>query len=291
MKIFIFAALLCLTCITLFTQPNSQSNNYGTIFRFELSNAPFPDAERENGHEYNNVHYPKEMHYNDSTVLVFLPNYLDFENAIDAVVYFHGWWNNVDSVLSQFKLIEQFFGSGRNAILIMPEGPKNAADSFGGKLEEAGRFKLFIDEVIKNLDAVQEQPLKIRNITLAGHSGAYRVMAYILMRGGMTDQISEVFLFDGLYADVEKYSYWLDHFAGRFINIYTPKGGTKRESENLMECLTAWGLSFTHIVGDDFNDSQLQDDRIIFIESQLGHNEVISTRYQFRKFLETSFTK
>jgi len=103
-------------------------------------------------------------------------------------------------------------------------------------------------------------------------NGDYRVIAYIIMRGGLTDKIGEVFLFDGLHAAVEKYSYWLDHYGGRFIDIYTPGGGTKRESENLMECLTAWGIPYSFIIGDDFSEDQLSMNRIIFISSTLSHS-------------------
>ena len=123
------------------------------------------------------------------------------------------------------------------------------------------------------------------NITLAGYSGAYRIIAYIIMRGGLIEKINKVILFDGLYADVGKYSYWIDHYNGKFINIYTPNGGTKRESENLMECLTAWNIPFRLVAEDELSASIIRENRIIFIESQLTHNEVISIRRQFTKFL------
>jgi len=279
----------------LFAQEKLYSD-YGTLYHFELKNAPFPDAERDSGYVYRDKHYSKTEHYNDSTALVFIPKYLNINCETDIVVYFHGWNNNVDSVLTKFKLIEQFYASRREAILVMPEGPKNAPDSFGGKLEETGRFKLFIDEVLQAFNKTNDKSLisgnnnatlTNKNITLAGHSGAYRVIAYILMRGGLSEKINEVFLFDGLYADVEKYSYWLDHYKGRFINIYTPNGGTKRESENLMESLTAWRIPYTFIDGDEFTNEELQENKIIFIASQLKHNEVISTKNQFKRFLET----
>jgi len=300
MKLFLLVSLLLILNSQCLTQENNYSK-YGELYRFELSNAPFPSAARDSGHVYSNTHYPKENHYNDSTVLVFVPEYLSLKNEVSMVVYFHGWNNNVDTVLTKFKLIEQFHSSGKQAILVMPEGPKNAPDSFGGKLEDTGTFKLLIDEVLKELqmtmnDAKQmTQPdsakFTIGNIILSGHSGAYRVIAYILMRGGLTENIKEVFLFDGLYADVEKYSYWLDHYNGRFINIYTPDGGTKRESENMMECLTAWNMPFTLIESDEFSNTQLEGESIIFIRSSLTHNEVISTQDQFKKFLETGSLK
>jgi len=282
----ILLLLFVLFSIQLLGQEKSYSD-YGTLYRFELKNAPFPDTERDSGHVYRDKHYSKVEHYNDSTTLVFVPKYLNIDTDTDIVVYFHGWNNNVDSVLFKFKLIEQFYESGREAILVIPEGPKNAPDSFGGKLEETGRFKLFIDEVLQALKMNNDVKLMTNNISLAGHSGAYRVIAYILMRGGMTERITEVFLFDGLYADVEKYSHWLDHYKGRFINIYTPSGGTKRESENLMESLKAWDIPFTFIDGDEFTNETLKENKIVFIASQLKHNEVISTEEQFKRFLET----
>ncbi len=117
-------------------------------------------------------------------------------------------------------MIEQFHSSEKNAILVLAEGPKNSPDSFGGKLEEKNVFKLLVEEIIDTLENVYESDLEYRNIGLAGHSGGYRVIAFILLHGGLTDKINEVILFDALYADVEKYSYWLDHYYGRFINIY-----------------------------------------------------------------------
>jgi hypothetical protein len=289
MKIFLLLSAL----LFLPLQNSAQESNYlefGRLYRLELKNAPFPSPGRSNGYTYRGTHYPMETHYNDSTVLVFVPDTLKAKRKVDIVVYFHGWNNNVDTVLSKFKIIEQFHASGKQAILVMPEGPKNAPDSFGGKLEEKRRFRLFIDELLSKLKTVSSGYIDYipGDIILAGHSGAYRVIAYILMRGGVTNKIKEVYLFDGLYADVEKYSYWLDHYNGRFIDIYTPDGGTKGESENLMECLTAWDIPYIFIDGDNFTNQQLMSGRIIFIRSSLEHNQVISSRNQFRKFLETS---
>ncbi len=74
----------------------------------------------------------------------------------------------------------------------------------------------------------------VGNIILARHSGAYRVISFCLMRGGLTNNISDVMLFDALYGQAEKYAHWIDNYKERFINIYTDSGGTKNETENLM---------------------------------------------------------
>ncbi|NWF90560.1 MAG: hypothetical protein HXY50_13995 [Ignavibacteriaceae bacterium] len=264
-------------------------DRFGKLVISKLSNAPFPHPKRINGHTYDNKTYSYEDHYSDSTVLIFIPKEFKPKQENGFVIHFHGWYNNVDSVLSQFNLIEQFYESRKNAILIIPQGPKNAPDSFGGKLEDENRFRNFISEITELL--YQKELITNKqtgNIILSGHSGAYKVISFILMRGGLTDKIKEVFLFDGLYGQIEKYTYWLDHFNGKFINIYTKDGGTKDQSENLMQCLDAWKIPFIFKNEDEIGNQDLKDNKIVFIYSDLGHNEVIHVRSQFMKFLKTS---
>jgi len=57
---------------------------------------------------------------------------------VDFVVHFHGWKNHVEAVLRHYQLIEQLMASRRNAVLVIPQGPCDAPDSFGGKLEDPG---------------------------------------------------------------------------------------------------------------------------------------------------------
>jgi hypothetical protein len=262
---------------------------YGEIIISELSNAPFPHSKRRSGHNYDNKSYSFEEHYNDNTVIIFIPKGYKPKKKNDFVIHFHGWNNNVDSVLSQFKLIEQFSESGKNAILIVPQGPKNAPDSFGGKLEEENGFHRFMNEIVGLLyqKKILSNP-SIGDVILSGHSGGFRVISYILMRGGLTDKIKEVFLFDGLYGQIEKYTYWLDHYTGKFINIYTKNGGTKEESENLMECFNSWKVPYIFKHGIDLSEDDLKNNRIIFIYTDLEHNDVIHVRSQFMKYLKVS---
>jgi len=262
---------------------------YGKLIISELSSAPFPHQKRKDGHTYDNKSYSFEEHYNDSTVLIFISKGFKPKEKNDFVIHFHGWNNNVDSVLSQFKLIEQFCESRKNAILIVPQGPKNSPDSFGGKLEDENGFLNLINEIS---DLLYQKEIinnkSIGNIILSGHSGGYRVISYVLMRGRLTENIKEVFLFDGLYGQIEKYTYWLDHFNGKLINIYTENGGTKEGSENLLECFNSWKVPYIFKNEIDLSNDDLRNNRIIFVYSDLEHNEVIHVRTQFKRFLEAS---
>ena len=262
---------------------------YGEVLISELSSAPFPHQKRMNGHTYGNKSYSFQEHYNDSTVLIFIPKGYKPQAKNDFVIHFHGWNNNVDSVLGQFKLIEQFSESRKNAILIVPQGPKNSPDSFGGKLEDENGFRNLINEIVEVLYQKEIISSKsIGDIILSGHSGGYRVISYILLRGELTENIKEVFLFDGLYGQIEKYTHWLDHFDGKLINIYTKNGGTKEESENLMECFNAWKVPYTFKNEIDLSDDDLKNNSIIFIYSDLEHNDVIHVRRQFMNYLKAS---
>jgi hypothetical protein len=207
----------------------------------------------------------------------------------DLIVHFHGWNNNIDSTLRQYQLVEQLVASRKNAILVVPEGPRNAPDSFGGKLEDPEGFKTFISDVLASLAQHTKSPVStLGNIILSGHSGGYHVMSFILLHGGLTDHVKEVFLFDALYGQTEKYAFWLDHSDGRMINIYTDDGGTKQESLSLMEDLRGWGISFLSKEEADATPADLRNNRIVFLHTSLVHNEVVNKDQNFQKYLEAS---
>ena len=273
-----------------FSQPLTERYQHlGQMFVPQFSSAPFPHSERKNGHDYDGNIYSAKEHYSDSSVAIFIPIGLKTTGKIDFVVYFHGWNNNIDSACAQFDLIGQFCESNKNAIFVFPEGPKNSPDSFGGKLEEKDGLKNLIDDVLKYLgENAKIKSTKVGNIILAGHSGAYRVISFCLMRGGYAKNISDVILFDALYGQTEKYVHWIENFKGRFINIYTDQGGTKYESENLMQDFDAWKIPYLNTEESKLKLKDLTDNRLIFIHTDLTHNEVISVRKQFRDYLKTS---
>lgn len=260
---------------------------FGTLLRVALPTSPFPHADREAGHRYGDRHYPADLHYRDSTVLLFVPKGFRPDRPLDLVVHIHGWYAVVDSVVTKFRLAEQLTASGKNAILVVPQGPRNSPDSFGGRLEDAGQFGRFIDQVGEELFArrLVSAPA-VRSVVLTGHSGAYRMISYILLRGGATDRIKEVYTFDALYGQLEKYAHWLTQQRGRFIAVYCDSGGTKATTESLMEDLDGWGVPYAAFE-ESSPSIDLRRERITFIHSDLGHNEVLGVRDQFRRYLSS----
>jgi hypothetical protein len=288
MKSYLLLIFFLWTCAI--TAVNAQNfSEYGTLHRLSLRNAAFPHPKRAEGHTYQNQKFPAERHYQDSTVLVFVPKGCRFSSKVDIVVHFHGWYNHVDSVLAMFKLIEQFAAAHPNALLVVPQGPKDAPDSFGGKLEEKDGFKQFIAEILDSIaPKYGQKAIQPRHIILSGHSGAYRVMSFILLQGGLAKNIREVWLFDGLYGQLEKFGVWLQQPTARLVNLYTKEGGTFATSLDFEVDMAAWQLPFWKGEEKDLTENVLRPHRILSVFTPLEHNEVLAKTSLFQRLLAAS---
>jgi len=265
--------------------------NFGRLIVTQFVTAPFPHSSRADGHKYQDKFFPADQHYSDSTVAIFIPKGFREGKRVDVVVHFHGWGNSVEGTLRQFKLIEQFVESRKNAVLVVPEGPKNASDSSGGKLEDPDGFKRFAEELTVALrlhGGFRKTNFALGSIVLSGHSGGYRVISAILDRGGLSKQIREVWLFDALYAGTENFLAWWDRQHGRLLNIYTGHGGTKDDTEAMMALLRQRGTPFLARTDTGVSPKELKSGKLVFLSTDLGHNDVLEKRKTFRSFLETS---
>jgi hypothetical protein len=275
----------------------SWQTNYtalGKLIVMPFVSAPFPHPARADGHKYHDQFYSAAEHYSNSDVAMFIPKNFRATDKIDFVIHFHGWNHTVSGTLPEYKLIEQFSASGKNAILIVPQGPFNAPDSFGGKLEDTNGFKHFMDEAVEKLrasGALEKTNFEIGSIILSGHSGGYHVMAAILDHGDLPDKIKEAWLFDALYGGTENFVTWQKNENGRLLDIYTDHGGTKEETETLMGFYKTNGVSFfasedSYALGED-----LRDNKIVFLHTDMVHNDVVAKHRTFEQFLKTSCLK
>ncbi len=175
----------------------------------------------------------------------------------------------------------------------MAETTKDAPDSYGGKLECNNTFKELVADIMQKLKKEKAVSKKCEpgNIVLAGHSGAYRVMAYILANGNLP--VQEVILFDALYAETDKYMNWIQaDNSHRFLDIYTNGGGTDGESKEMVKQLMKLNISADTIEEKELTPELVLAQRILFIHSLHKHNDIINNPDNFQLFLEnTSFLK
>jgi hypothetical protein len=285
-----FLAFLFITSISCGQDLSQKYSSLGKLIMYELEHSAFPEQLRDTGHVYKSVHYSKEKHYSNKSALIFIPKHFKETDSINFVYYFHGWVNNIQKAIVTFDIIEQFEKSGVNAILIAAETAYDAPDSYGGNLEKENFFNSQLNEIANKLKSDRHlTKTKIGKIVLAGHSGAFRVMAFMLEFGGLSNNVKEVYLFDALYSQTDKFINWIELSDNRFINIYCDDGGTKEKTEEMMKMLEVDNVKFYQVKEVNLSSDMLKDNRIIFIHSDLQHNEVIFKREQFYKFLSTGF--
>ena len=253
------------------------------------SNTSFPDTARANGHLYNNVLYNAADHYSDSSVIIITPKDFRPKKKVNMIFWFHGWNNNIDTALIEYGLLRQFAEANVNAVLVLAETAKNSPDSYGGKLEQKNTFHNLVNDVLKKLVTMNVIPSKAHagNVILAGHSGAYRVIAHILENGNVP--VSEVILFDALYANRGEFMNWLTaNKHHRFINLYTDHGGTFDETKTMMKQVSDANLPEDSLEEANVTPMVIRNHRIIFIHTPHEHNYIIQHPDNFKLFIENS---
>jgi hypothetical protein len=61
----------------------------------------------------------------------------------------------------------------------------------------------------------------VNRICVSGFSGGYRPAAFVLAKGGISDRVTDLFLFDALYANEDFFRDWLLKGNGRIFGAYT----------------------------------------------------------------------
>ena len=253
-----------------------QETELGQTAFFTMANAPYPHASRADGFTNGDKSFPKEPHYVDSTVALFIPKGYKPGARTDLLLYFHGHSNSVRKSLDQYRLREQVCAAGKNVILVCPEGPKDAGDSGGGKLEEPGGLQRLVAEVIDKLHAEGKIPGKqVGRVCLAGHSGAYRVISFCVEVGGLDAQVSDVCLLDASYGRLDAFVEWVArHPAGRLFSIFTEH--LADENKDLMTRLGERKVEFTRLENLPPDAEPLRKPRIVFLATtQLTHDQTV----------------
>jgi D-alanyl-D-alanine carboxypeptidase/D-alanyl-D-alanine-endopeptidase (penicillin-binding protein 4) len=263
---------------------------FGTLMVTQFVSAPFPHPDRANGHKYHNDLYSAAEHYSNSDVALFIPKNFRATDKIDFVVHFHGWRHTVATTLPEYKLIEQLSDSGKNAILIVPQGPYNAPDSFDGKLCDTNGFARFIAEAMDKLrgSGLVAADGQVGRVIISGHSGGYGALMAIADHGGMPDNLREIWIFDALYAGTENFVAWQKKQNGRLLDIYTDHGGTDGNSRDMMAGYQTNGVPFVSLEETNSVTADLQKEKIVFIHTDEAHDETVYRRQEFEKFLKTS---
>lgn len=256
----------------------------GNAFVLKSTFSMFPDTGRSTGKAYQGNSYPAAIHYNDSSILVYVPPYFKASKPFKVIFWVHGWFNTIDSSLRKFKLLQQWQNAGINALYVFPEGPKNAPDSYGGKWEKPETLTSLLEELLVLLKgkgySISQLKGQLSGVVFTGHSGAYRAIAKNL------PQAHQVMLFDGLYGELPAYLAFCRQNNHRFLHVYTEDGGTKANTLLFMQYLDNLHIQYLHVDEAKVTKNELKQNSIIFLKSTLEHNEVIAKNKQYQRHLK-----
>jgi beta-lactamase class A len=201
---------------------NSVPGGSWGIYRSPAS--PFPHQDRRGGWTGSDgTVYPVFPHYLDSSVVVFVPaGFHELPTGSNLIVHFHGHANDNLGILETDSIPQAMVARKINAILVLVQGPYRARDSFSGRMEEEGGLKRLVDDVLATMqrEKVVRTPA-ISRILVSAHSGGYRPAAFVLARGGVSEKVSTVFLFDALYDFEPYFRTWLLGGKGEIYGAYT----------------------------------------------------------------------
>jgi hypothetical protein len=237
------------------------------------SEAPFLNiskGDRRGHRSYSGRVFWQDETYNDSRVLVHVPEHFDVRKPGVIVVFFHGNGATLERDVRDRQLVpRQITDSGANAVLLAPQMAVDAADSSAGKFWQPGGFKRFMAESAEHFARLSGDPNSVRAfanmpIVIVGYSGGFLPTAWSLEVGGISDRVRGVVLLDAVYGELDKFTSWIEsHRSGFFVSSYTHY--TARRDREMMSMLRQKGIS----VSEDM-DGPLRPGSVVFVETGDG---------------------
>ena len=194
------------------------------------------------------VHW-EDLTYSDKRVLLSIPRGFDIRRPALIVVFFHGNLATLTrDVRNRQQIPRQVEQSGLNAVLVAPQFAVDALDSSSGRFWEPGVFAKFLDEAVGKLanlhgDAQARIAFERAPVVIAGYSGGYNPAAFALAVGGANQRVHGVMLFDGLFAELDKFADWLAKRPPAFFLTAYGKAAHTEHAE-LQRMLTDRGVGF-----------------------------------------------
>lgn len=195
-------------------------------------------------------------------VHVFQPPGYDVRRA-GVVVYQHGYTNSSDRALRLHYLLPQFAASGRNALFIVPDGPRRPHERVRWPSLQA-----LLDAVAVAIDG----PLPKGARVLVAHSGGYRSVARWATPAGASD----VLLLDASYGNYKAFQQWLAARGDRRLGIvsYLTRSVTEPWLRKLPEVRRRRRIpsSFAALSAAE------REARVLYFRSQWGHSAMLRAR-------------
>ncbi len=228
------------------------------------------NGERRGHRSYSGRVYWQDETFNDSRVLMHVPENFDIRKPGVIVVFFHGNGATLERDVRDRQLVpQQISDSGVNAVLLAPQLAVDAADSSAGKFWQPGGLKRFVTESADHLAELYGDPRAAKAfanmpVIIVGYSGGFVPTAWSLEVGGLGNRVRGVFLLDAVYGELDKFASWIENNrSGFFVSSYTHY--TERHDRELMHMLRDKGIAVSENM-----DGPLKPGSVVFVETPEG---------------------
>jgi len=220
--------------------------------------------------------------WHDPSVLIWVPRGLSRVGPLRGITHLHGHNTTLADGATTQPLIKLAAAAGRDAVLVIPQGPHDARSGDFGQLAAPGGHLALLTDTLALLyrDGLYADALLGQQV-LTAHSGGYSAAADIL-RGGDVPVVA-VHLFDALYGRADTFR----DFAvggGRLRSAYTASGGTVSQNRSLALALTDDGLA----VSADFSEPSLRGSQVSIGPSEASHVGVLLHHGNYARWLRAS---
>lgn len=273
-----------------------EKNALGTTVWLSMEKGMFPD---------------RGSKYRDDTTIVFIPkHYVSWDREdfkLDTVLHFHGHRTTAEKEMRRKKLREQLAASRQNAVLVMPQGPVNANDSAGGKLEGKDGLLDFLAEFRKLVQHPKvnealgrgaiDPRARVGELCISAHSGGYLVASHCLEQSRFP--VREVYLFDALYGRREVFFDWVRATTSnrmrerhKLVSYYS-RGTPLEQSQKLLDMMVDAGVGNVEVEEKegDCSRAELMNARAVFIKTNVDHGRLVSQNWSLRDCLYASALK
>ena len=192
------------------------------------------------------------------------------------MIYIHGYFTSVDQTWTDDHLATQFSGSGRNALFLAIEAPQSSSEDVSwGSLED----------LLRTIEDRVPFPLPRGPLVVVGHSGAYRTL--LLWLGD--PRVQYVILLDGMYSGQSEFRYWLrPHPPAKPHRMVLVSIDTRWQS-NRFARRTSGTVRRSYIPAKASSFTLRESHaRLLYLRSQYGHGEIVSSGMVIPALLEIS---
>jgi hypothetical protein len=255
---------------TLVSLKSSAFPFFGNNPRTEQPFLNVSNGERRGHRSYSGRVLWQDETFNDSRVLMHVPENFDIRKPGVIVVFFHGNGATLERDVRNRQLVpQQITDSGVNAVLLAPQLAVDAADSSAGKFWQPGGLKRFVAESADHLAEMYGDPRAARAfanmpVIIVGYSGGFVPTAWSLEVGGLGNRVRGVFLLDAVYGELDKFASWVENNrSGFFVSSYTHY--TERHDRELMHMIREKGIAVSENM-----DGPLKPGSVVFVETPEG---------------------